>query len=214
MHWVNRGQEPKRLAAIHASYTSRWVDFYRHQIGTKPPSDSYWRDFHDELGQVFSWLCGYCEEPRKGEIDHFRPKSQFPESVYIWSNWVFACHECNQAKGEKWPTPRYIDPCTSFVIDHPENFFEFDSTTGEILPKQSLSLDKFERARRMIDDLRLNDRHHLKQRREWIILVSAAILRTPSAQNNELRNLRYHLASRSTQLSSISRAWLAEHPSL
>ena len=206
MHWVERGQEPKRLASIHASYTSHWVDFYRHQIGTKPPSDSYWRDFHDELGQAFFLLCGYCEESCKGEIDHFHPKSQFPESVYIWSNWVFACHECNQAKGEKWPTPGYVDPCSSSVIDHPENFFEFDTMTGEILPKQSLSLDQFDRVRRMRDDLKLNHRHHLKQRLEWVTLVSAAI-----AQDNELRNL---VASRSTQLSSFSRAWLAEHPSL
>lgn len=210
MHWVERGPEPEGLAPIRARYTPRWVDFYRHGVGERPPGDSRWRDFQVNLNGVFSGLCGYCEEPCKGEVDHFRPQSRYPEYVYQWSNWVFACHDCNHAKREKWPNEGYVDPCAGSIFERPENFFNFDTRTGELLPKQSLSGMQYQKAQGMISDLQLNDEHHLKQRREWIVLVSGAIPENSSAQTTEEQALRCHLVSRSTQLSSLSRAWLTD----
>ena len=210
MHWVDRRQEPNGLQSIRDTYTKRWVDHYRHHLGKSAPGDSHWRQFYDDLSQVFLGMCGYCEEPCKGEVDHFRPKSRFPESVYEWSTWIFACHDCNHAKGEKWPSIRYVDPCTISMEDRPEEVFDFDILTGEILPKRDLTLCHDKRARATIRDLRLNDVHHLKLRREWIILVAAAIPESEVAETTEVVGLRKRLMMRSTQLSSLSRAWLAE----
>lgn len=171
MHCVDRGQEPEGLQPVRSHYTPRWVEHYRNGTGSKP-SDSRWRDFHDDLGGVFFGLCAYCEESCRGEIEHFRPKSRFPQLVYDWSNWVFACHDCNHAKSERWPPRWYVDPCARSRSALPEQFFTFDSLTGEVIPRESLSPVRRKKAMQMIDDLRLNDLHHLRKRRTWIWLVS------------------------------------------
>ena len=209
MHWVERGPEPGGLGHIRQAYTPRWTQFYRNGVGTKP-TDSRWREFHVYLGTRFDGLCGYCECTCKGELDHFRPKSRFPESVYEWSNWIFACHDCNQAKGDKWPIEGYVDPCTELASDRPESYFTFDTKTGEALPMKDLDESRFDKAQRMIDDLRLNGRHHLKERLVWLRLVSRAMADDPSEETPDAEVVRHELASRTTPLSSITRAWLVE----
>ena len=209
MHWIDRGPEPAGLAAIRLRCTSRWVNCYANGIGAKP-SDDHWRDFHSHLCRAFAGLCAYCEERDKGVVDHFRPKSKFPALVYEWSNWLFACHSCNQAKRDKWPASGYIDPCSDSPPERPENFFRFDTTTGEILPVLGLSPDLEGKAQRMIDDLSLNAWYHLKERRDWLRLVSGAISDDPNNQGPAEENDRAYLASRGTKLSSITRTWLVE----
>jgi len=170
MHWVDREQEPNSLAKIRNKYTKKWVEYYSNDKGKKP-TDSYWTDYIDRFRQAFSDNCGYCETLCKGEIDHFRPKSKFPKLVYEWVNWVFSCHDCNQSKLNKWLSFSYVDPCTHLPKERPENFFDFDLDTGEILPKKNLSKVKKNQIWRMIVDLKLNALHHLKGRRFCLDLV-------------------------------------------
>ena len=209
MHWIDRGPEPDGIVQIHARYTQSWVQHYRHRVGRKP-SDNYWRDFHNDMERVFCGLCAYCEELCKGEVDHFRPKSRFPELVYTWSNWLFACHDCNQAKGGRWPTEGYVDPCATSKQSHPESYFEFDVLTAEVLPREGLSQSRRNRAQKTITDLRLNGRHHLRKRLAWLLLLSDSLTSDATAETPDKKSLRDHLASRGTQLSSITRAWLSQ----
>ena len=97
MHWIERGPEPAKLEPIRKTYTQPWIDFYVHDVGQKP-TDARWREFRHELTEEFDNLCAYCEETDRGEVDHFRPKKLYPALVYAWSNWLFACRACNQAK--------------------------------------------------------------------------------------------------------------------
>lgn len=47
--------------------------------------------------------CFYCEDSRATDIEHFRPKTLYPESTFEWGNYLFACSSCNSAyKGEKF----------------------------------------------------------------------------------------------------------------
>jgi uncharacterized protein (TIGR02646 family) len=43
--------------------------------------------------------CAYCEDSRADEIEHVRPKSLYPNVVFAWSNYVYACGPCNGPKG-------------------------------------------------------------------------------------------------------------------
>ena len=208
MHWIDRGPEPDGIAQVRAQYKQGWVQYYRHRVGHRP-SDAYWRDFHDDLERVFYGLCAYCEEICKGEVDHFRPKSRFPELVYDWSNWLFACHDCNQAKGGKWPVEGYVDPCARSKSAHPEQYFDFDVLTAEMLPQKGLSKWRLSRAQKTIIDLRLNGRHHLKKRLALLLVLSGRLKSDPNAETSDMRSLRRHLTSHSTQLSSITQAWLS-----
>ena len=208
MHTVDRGPEPRGLKRVRDKYTPKWVAFFPRRQGRKP-SDSKWRDFHGQLSDAFEGLCGYCEREAKGEVDHFRPKSIYPERVYSWENWVFACHTCNNNKLDKWPSGGYVNPCARSAPARPESYFEFDTETGDILPRQGLTPRRLRKAQRMIDDLHLNAFYHHKARARWLRFVSLALKgREPGDAYTD--NLVDFLSLRSSKFSSITRAWLAE----
>lgn len=39
--------------------------------------------------------CCYCEDGKADEIEHFRPKSLYPDLTFAWSNYLLACSTCN-----------------------------------------------------------------------------------------------------------------------
>ena len=209
MHWVDRGPEPPALATIQSDYTPRWIQYYCQGVGDKP-TDSHWLRFHDDLNCVFRGLCAYCEEATKGEVDHFQPKSKFPRLVYSWSNWLLACHECNHAKLNTWPSVGFVDPCATAKSERPDCHFSFDTQTGLISPHESLSGLRRHRAQETIEALGLNDPHHLKKRVEWLLLFSKAMPEDPNALTPCDKNILFRFASRQMQFSSMVRAWLVE----
>jgi len=206
MHWVDRGPEPKSLAKFRNKYTPKWVEHYSNKNGKKP-TDSYWRDYIDRFSQAFSDNCGYCETLCKGEIDHFCPTSKFPNLVYEWTNWIFSCHDCNNSKLHKWPSFGYLDPCTNLPKERPENFFDFDLDTGEILPKKKLNKVKNNQIWQMINDLKLNAFHHLKGRRNFLYLVSLALSQN-SGDTQKKDSLIRKINERDFPRSSFLLAWL------
>jgi len=46
--------------------------------------------------------CGYCEDSLADEIEHIRPKNFFPQFVFSWENYLFACDPCNGPKGSRY----------------------------------------------------------------------------------------------------------------
>ena len=211
MHWVNRGPEPGGLRERDVNYTPRWVDAYVYCIGKKPPSDTYWTDFLGVLKDRFAGLCAYCEEHTKGEVEHFRPKSKFPGLVYSWSNWLFACHDCNHTKLNSWPSGGYVNPCASSDAEWPEEYFDFETQTAYIMPRPGLSPEKRQRAQQTIDDLGLNDDHHWTARLEWLSLFASKLPTDPGNLTTEDRHNIEHFSGRRVQLSSYTRGWLAKH---
>ena len=112
-------------------------------------------------------------------------------------------------KIDKWFAEGYVDPCAKTRTGHPENYFEFDVTTGEILPRQGLTARREEKSWRMIDDLHLNAIHHLKARTEWIEVLSGVISEN-SSHNENVKVFCNLVASRKTRLSSVARALLVQ----
>ncbi len=210
MHWVDRGAEPIDLDKIRTVHTSRWVEHYTEGVGVRP-TDARWRRFHHDLALAFEGICGYCEEYTKGEVDHFRPKSRFPNLVYCWTNWVFSCHACNQAKGTTWPDGGYVDPCAKCRLDRPERHFVFDIQTGFILPSRDLNPNHRQRAWRTIVELGLNDLHHLRKRVQWLELFSASVSVNPDVSNARTRERIMRFASPKAQFSSLIQTWLAKN---
>lgn len=114
---------------------------------------SYYTEHRDNLREDFDKRCGYCNDLdsfRKAhyEIDHFIPKKILKEKFPIteeyknkeqeYSNLVYSCRLCNNAKGEKWTTDSmeihnkdnigFIDPC------NPEYDKQFErNENGEII---------------------------------------------------------------------------------
>lgn len=103
----------------------------------------------EDLKIDFQNRCGYCNDIDTWryvwfEIDHFVPQHHLKTiSTTDYSNLVYSCRSCNNAKRAKWPTgvenkhnfenKGFIDPCN----DDYKNQFE-RQTTGRIIPKTDL----------------------------------------------------------------------------
>jgi uncharacterized protein (TIGR02646 family) len=80
--------------------------------------------------------CFYCEDSRGNDIDHFWPKSVYPNKCFRWDNFLLACSSCNGCKGNQFPLdgaglPLLIDP----TVEDPWDFLFLEATTGQVVAK-------------------------------------------------------------------------------
>ena len=89
------------------------------------------------LSEDFAHRCAYCNDHhaygggyRAYQVEHFAPKSKFPDLEYDYDNLLYACPWCNGAKWNIWPSEDakknivgeigFVDPCTSEYDNHLE----------------------------------------------------------------------------------------------
>lgn len=88
-------------------------------------------DLHAALQRLSHGKCAYCEQTRAPDIEHFYPKSTYPTRMYLWSNLLPSCKDCNLAKLDHFPMsgnqPVLIDPSS----EEPMDFFSWSFETGE-----------------------------------------------------------------------------------
>lgn len=62
------------------------------------------RIVRETLGQmcVGPIRCAYCEDSMADEVEHIHPKNLFPDRVFLWSNYAFACGPCNGPKRNRY----------------------------------------------------------------------------------------------------------------
>jgi uncharacterized protein (TIGR02646 family) len=106
-------------------------------------------DHRSDLRIDFKNRCGYCNDIESYritwfEIDHFVPKEYLKNiNETDYSNLVYSCRSCNNAKRAKWPTKDetihhqnnigFIDPCE----DNYNNQFN-RLNNGRIIPQTKL----------------------------------------------------------------------------
>lgn len=126
-----------------------------------PSNKSGYRKYRPFVRNDFLGQCAYClmTELLAGgaenfELDHFRPKAQFPELVNDFHNIYYSCHPCNHTKLDTWPSPEltalgysFVDLCSDDFDKHFEALEngEWQGITGA--------------GRYTIDALRLNRQH-------------------------------------------------------
>jgi uncharacterized protein (TIGR02646 family) len=122
--------------------------------------------------------CMYCEDASADEVEHFRPKDLYPESVFAWTNYLYSCGVCNGPKNNKWgllgargpdvaesgrrpgapvlPPPQgraaLIDPS----VEDPLRYLFLDLQTLVLLPRPGISAREKARADYTIQILDLN----------------------------------------------------------
>lgn len=94
------------------------------------------------LQAEFTRLCVYCRQPDSQArsqvygIDHYAPKSIFPELVRDYTNLYYCCTLCNTYKRNYWHYPgkenktRVLNPCDDDMAQH----IRFDKSTGLMQP--------------------------------------------------------------------------------
>lgn len=132
--------------------------------------------------------CAYCEDSVADEVEHIRPKDLYPEVVFSWGNYLYACGPCNGPKNNQYAvlagrpkrlvdvtrpdnapvlpprsgSPALINP----RVEDPLRFLFLDiENTFAFTPRLGLSdLDQI-RAEYTIKVLRLNIRDYLPEAR-------------------------------------------------
>ena len=128
--------------------------------------------------------CLYCEDSLADEVEHFKPKDLYPEVVFVWENYLYACGPCNGPKNNKF---KVIPPSGTHLLDvtrprkakvvppvdgdpalidprqeDPLKFLILDlRDTFEFTPVFNLSSIDEQRAEYTIEVLRLNERDYL-----------------------------------------------------
>ncbi len=121
----------------------------------------YWRKAHSQLRHVYGGLCAYTSryivDVGEGSVDHFHPKSKFPDLAYEWCNYRLARRKVNNYKGDKIGI---IDP---FVVQSSWFILEFPGC----LVRSGIDLDEKteNRVEKSIEVLRLNKDDRLVQER-------------------------------------------------
>ena len=135
--------------------------------------------------------CMYCEDSVADEVEHFKPKDLYPDLVFAWRNYLYACGQCNGGSGK---SNRFsiVEPGTGALVDvtrrrrarvtppregaaalidprheNPLDFIILDlRDTFEFTPFADAGTVDFKRADYTIDLLRLNDRGYLTEARK------------------------------------------------
>lgn len=75
------------------------------------------RRYRDEIRQTLKGMAGgvercmYCSDSAGYAIEHFWPKSRFPERAFCWENLLLACDDCNNRyKQAKFPLDKQGEP--------------------------------------------------------------------------------------------------------
>jgi len=96
---------------------------------------SVYRSYKESLAKDFNNRCGYTDcydfwfgGKRNFQIDHFKPKSKYPDKITKYSNLVYTCSYVNRAKSDD--DGNYMDPCDT---DYNQHFYR--DNLGNILPK-------------------------------------------------------------------------------
>ena len=200
---------PTRVALAKAKFKQR-----------NTSSNATFREIRDTLGEMCSGArrCMYCEDSMADEVEHHRPKDLYPEQVFAWLNYLYACGPCNSPKQNKFAVidargrridvarkkgdpvvppmagrtalldPRVDDPLDFLMLDIAGDTFLFVAVPG-LPPVETL------RAEYTVELLRLNNRDPMpRARREAFDSYRARLVEYSSkaaagASQVELRTL-------------------------
>lgn len=79
--------------------------------------------------------CMYCLDSHGTDIEHFWPKTPYPEKMFVWPNLLLCCTECGRFKGDRFPLaedqPLLVDP----TAEDPWLHLDFDPVTGNVVAR-------------------------------------------------------------------------------
>lgn len=106
--------------------------------------------------------CMYCTCSEAGDIEHFWPKSEYVERMFLWENLLLCCGICGRMKLDKFPLangqPLLIDPSS----ENPWEFLDFQPRTGNIVARTDPSSgEESPKGKATVEILQLNRRQRV-----------------------------------------------------
>lgn len=125
----------------------------------------YWRKAHSQLRCVYGGLCAYTSryivDVGEGSVDHFDPKSKFPNLAYEWDNYRLARRKVNNYKGDKIGI---IDP---FVTKR--SWFRLAFSDFRVRSGIRVNMQTKKNVENSIDMLGLNEESLLQERCDHLV---------------------------------------------
>ncbi len=128
--------------------------------------NDFWCEIHDEMYSAYGGICMYCASwtPRtpqgaslqQSSVDHFMPKSLFPQLAYQWTNFRLCRNDINSNKSTDLHVP---DP---FAIHN--EWFEVDFATWRVGPSGKAPVYIYHRIRSAFVRLGLNEQFYIDER--------------------------------------------------
>jgi uncharacterized protein (TIGR02646 family) len=160
-----------------------------------PPAPTCYAVVRRELFETTKQHCAFCDGAVGAEstctVEHFRPKRDFPNLIFDWTNLFPACNACQAAKGKKFDE-RLLKP-DSFDYRF-ARYFICNFLTGEIESNPIAPASDQEQAKLTIQIYDLNKterkRRRLQSRKYWD--------NRENGQDLDDFNYRYFLVDRDT----------------
>ncbi|MCP4663974.1 MAG: hypothetical protein GY856_51990 [bacterium] len=126
----------------------------------------YWRKILPALYEAYHRICAYsCHwiPPDTGgrSVEHFLPKTKYPDRAYEWSNYRLVCLTLNGRKGD------HEDVLDPFVVE--DGWFVLDFPSLQIKPSADLDMPSRRRVQTTIERLCLNDEGTCLRNRSYYI---------------------------------------------
>ena len=126
---------------------------------------NYWNRCSNELYQAYGGICAYTGQwfPRSTtnvSVDHYLPKSRYPEKAYEWDNYRLTTSVMNNYKSDKEILYPFTIADGDFVLDFPSCL---------IRPRKDMVPSLKSKAQQTINILHLNDEDQASQRCEVVL---------------------------------------------
>ncbi|MFZ5442212.1 MAG: hypothetical protein ACOZQL_19545 [Myxococcota bacterium] len=176
-----RGSPPAVLVEVAQEATKSFVE----RRARNPSAEFKWpqRDgrsilepIRDALAALTHDHCSYCDgfpidSTGKKEIDHFKPKFEFPDEAFSWPNLYLVCSACNGVKLAVWNEQLIRPDEPGYQFDR---YFFIDGVTGELHPNPAASPADRARALETIRVFGLQRSGLCIERRKAIMSIRAA----------------------------------------
>jgi uncharacterized protein (TIGR02646 family) len=128
---VSRSPKPRILETMADEWTRQLLSVATKKEKSAAESKYRHKAIKEALIAMFNGKCAYCESKVThidyGHIEHYKPKSVFPDSTFDWPNMLLGCGVCNGrgCKGDKFPGASDGGPLLNPCEDDPDEHFEF-----------------------------------------------------------------------------------------
>ena len=182
---ANKAQWTKDLMALIVKYGS-----YR-DIPQQEKSFAVKNYSHPDISLALKGVhakakCVYCEAyvdvTGYATIEHFHPKSLYPNETFEWDNLFVGCSVCNTPKNS-FDTGK--EPFIHPIIDDPEDYLTFDNL--QYVPKHAAGI-AYQKAQNVIENCKLQRLALVREHAELLI----TFLKTRDSLVNKIKNYNEH----------------------
>ncbi len=100
--------DARKKIPVYITTEDKYTKAWKRKIAKSKNANFIWYDLRDKLLELLTQMtqhhCSFCDKlfgaDNRVEIEHFKPKIQFPDLAYNWTNLYAICSKCNNEKGK------------------------------------------------------------------------------------------------------------------